>query len=72
MKLIIPICILSVISTIYGTRQVMPTVAQISYILRQIPKDKNIPIEMRLKFAMNMYNKIVRYNTLIRHEILKK
>jgi hypothetical protein len=72
MKLIILICILSVISTIYGTRQVMPTVAQISYILRQIPKDKNIPIEMRLKFAMNMYNKIVRYNTLIRHEILKK
>jgi hypothetical protein len=72
MKLIILICILSVISTIYGTRQVMPTVAQISYILRQIPKDKNIPVEMRLKFAMNMYNKIVRYNTLIRHEILKK
>jgi hypothetical protein len=75
MKQIILICILSLISIIYGTKQVLPTVAQISYILSQIPKDKKMPIEMRIKFAVSMYENMIKYNVLMNYiylEILKK
>jgi hypothetical protein len=54
---------------------VLPTVAQISHILNQIPKDKEMPIEMRIKFASFMYDDMMKYNTLMNYillEILKK
>ena len=72
MKLIMTIYILSAVSTVYGTIQEVPTVAQISHILRQIPKDKNMPIEMRVKYGLNMYNNIIKYNALLENEMLKK
>jgi hypothetical protein len=75
MKLILVIFILSSVSIIHGKNQDVPTVAQISHILSQIPKDKNMPIEMRVKFAMLMYNDMIKYNTLIKIiylEVLKK
>jgi AICAR transformylase/IMP cyclohydrolase PurH len=72
MKLFVVICILSTVSTIYGTSRVILSVAQISHILRQIPRDKNMPIEMRVKFGMNAYNNMIKYNALLENEILKK
>ena len=72
MKLIMVIYILSAASTIYGTSQEVPTVAQISHILRQMPRDKTMPIEMTVKYGLNMYNKMIKYNALLEKEILKK
>jgi len=72
MMLIMVIYILTAASTVYGTSREVPTVAQISHILRQMPRDKNIPIEMRVKYGLNMYNKMIKYNALLEKEILKK
>jgi len=72
MKLIMVIFILSAVSAIHGMNQVLPTVAQISHILRQMPRDKSMPIEMRVKFVKNMYDEIVRSNTSMHIEMLKK
>jgi len=72
MKLIMVIFILSAVSAIHGMNQVLPTVAQISHILQQMPKDKSMPIEMRVKFVKNMYDEIVRSNTSMHIEMLKK
>jgi hypothetical protein len=56
MKLIMVISILTAASTIHGTSHEVPTVAQISHILRQMPRDKTMPIEMTVKYGLNMYS----------------
>ena len=38
------------------------TVTQIEHILKQMPKDKSVPIAQRIQFAMNIYNSIVKGN----------
>jgi hypothetical protein len=75
MKLIILISILSVVSTIHGTNQVMPAAAQILHFLSQIPNEKDLSIEMRMQFALVVYAYMIKYNNLIKTiylEALKK
>jgi len=38
------------------------TVTQIEHILKQMPKDKSVPMAQRIQFAMNIYNRIVKDN----------
>jgi hypothetical protein len=75
MKLIIVFHILSVVSTIYCTNQVMPAAAQILRIPSQIPKEKDLSIEMRIQFVMFVHAFMIKYNNLIKKvnlEALKK
>jgi hypothetical protein len=55
-------------------KQVVPMEAQIVHILNQMPKDTRVPIADRIKYAVHVYNKLVREDALKkkRFGILKK
>ena len=51
-------------------KQVVPMEAQIVHILNQMPKDTRVPIADRIKYAVHVYNKLVKENELKKKQLM--